>query len=277
MKILYLNPVMTSKYDKLFERTLSAIKDPSTELHITSFCAEKNHVHSIEYSCTEQVVAPDIVRASAIAASEGFDAMVIGCFYDTALAAAREVSGEMFVIGPCQASVNIAMTLANTFSIVIGQIISSKRIKENLRHYGAFENLMSIECTEQTVSDFQKNTSETAQFLFSCSQQAIKLYRAECIILGCTLEAEFYAALTKELGVPVIDASIAALKTAEKMAQLKQLGVLSPSRKYTSQPPPTNVMAEGNLSANSSIFGNRIVIPANTAPASSLKIASVIQ
>jgi len=31
---------------------------------------------------------------------EGFDALVIGCFYDTALHDAREVSGDMVVVAP---------------------------------------------------------------------------------------------------------------------------------------------------------------------------------
>ena len=48
----------------------------------------------IEYRAYEAVVCGGIVGAARTAAAEGFDALAIGCFYDTALLDAREVSGD---------------------------------------------------------------------------------------------------------------------------------------------------------------------------------------
>ena len=75
----------------------------------------------IEYRSYEAVVSAGIVRAARAAAAEGFDALAIGCFYDTALLEAREVSGDMAVTAPCAASLEIAASLANRFGIIVGR------------------------------------------------------------------------------------------------------------------------------------------------------------
>ncbi len=149
---------------------------------------------------------------------KGFDALVIGCFYDTALHDAREISGDMLVVAPCHASIEIALTLANNFSIIVGQRKWVNQMQNTVREYGYGEKLMSFRHVGMNVVEFQQDHECTRDTLIAAGRQAVEEDYAESLILGCTLETGFYQELEAELGVPVIDPSIAAFKAAEHAA-----------------------------------------------------------
>ena len=77
-------------------------------MHVTSLKPGDGAFTHIEYRSYEAVVSAGIVRAARAAAAAGFDALAIGCFYDTALHEAREVSGDLIVTAPCAAALEIA-------------------------------------------------------------------------------------------------------------------------------------------------------------------------
>lgn len=121
IKVMYLNPVATNDYDQFFAEIAQAHKYPNTEVHVTSLKSALDPITNLEYRTYEAIVTADIIRATHQAAQEGFNALAIGCFYDTALHDAREISGEMVVTAPCHASVEIALALSNNFSVIVGQ------------------------------------------------------------------------------------------------------------------------------------------------------------
>src|SRR5579872_7454870 len=100
MKIMYLNPVGISNYDEFFANSIDKIKDKSTEVHITSLNPSVGTFDNLEVRTYQTLVSGDIIKAARQAATENFDALVIGCFYDTALYDAREISGDMIVVAP---------------------------------------------------------------------------------------------------------------------------------------------------------------------------------
>ena len=52
------------------------------------------------------------------------------------------------------------------------------------------------------------------------SRKAIKEDGAECILLGCAGFVDFVEQLKKELGVPVLDGAMPAVKFAEALVQM---------------------------------------------------------
>ena len=58
--------------------------------------------------------------------------------------------------------------------------------------------------------------------LISEGRKALEEDFAEPVILGCTLETGFYREMQEELGAPVIDPSIAAMKPAEHAGRLRR-------------------------------------------------------
>ena len=92
LKIMYLSPVAVDSLDGLFEEMVKDTKDPGTEVHITSLKNNQGSFSHVEFRSYEAMATPGIINATVCAAKEGFDALAIGCFYDTALHDSRELS-----------------------------------------------------------------------------------------------------------------------------------------------------------------------------------------
>jgi len=193
----------------------------------------------LEYRYYEALVLVDILHLIKEAESQGFDAAVIGCFYDTGLQDAREVAERMVVVAPCEASTRIASTLGDKFSIIVGRRKWIPQMMENVIRYGMKERLASFKSVELGVLEFHQDEQETARRFREAGREAVERDGAEVVILGCTATYGFYRELQDELGVPVIDSMIAAFKTAEFAAELRNRFGWSHSKigGYESPPP----------------------------------------
>ena len=155
LKVMYLNPVGTPDCDGVFADMARGVKLPGTEVHVTSLKPTDGAFTHIEYRSYEAVVSAGIVRAARTAAAEGFDALAIGCFYDTALLEAREVSGDMVVAAPCAASLETAASVANRFGIIVGRRTWVHQMNATVRDNGMAERLSGFYPVELGVRDFQ--------------------------------------------------------------------------------------------------------------------------
>ncbi len=262
IKVMYLSPTAASPYDQVFADMAAAHKLPHTEVHVTSLPEQEGAFTHIEFRSYEAMVTRGIIRAARAASKEGFDAFAIGCFYDTALHDAREISGEMMVTAPCVASVDIATSLANRFGVIVGRRKWVDQMEATVRHNGQGDRLSGFYHVELGVNDFQTDHDRTNRLLTEAGRKAVEEDYAEAVILGCTLEIGFYQELEKTLGVPVIDPSIAAFKRAEYGAVLKQQCGWVPSRKWSCEAPPEEELARCGGFDEGPAFGNRIVVPA---------------
>ncbi len=262
LKIMYLSPVGSAIGDDIFADSFREQRRPGTEIHVTSLPPEDGRFTHIEYRAYEGRVTTGILRAVRAAAREGFDAFVIGCFYDTALPEAREISGDMIVTAPCAASCEIAVSLANHFGVIVGRRKWVGQMQSTVLGYGHGDRLTGFYHVELGVNDFQTDHSETARRLIAAGRRAVEEDYAEALILGCTMEIGFHRRLEEELGVPVIDPAIAALKRAEYAAALRRDCGWVPSRKWSCEAPPEEEMARiGGFDVNEP-FGNRLVLAA---------------
>ncbi len=268
LKIMYHNPVGISGYDQVFADMAVANKLPGTEVHITSLPGNVGGFTHIEFRSYEAMVTRGIIRAARAAAKEGFDAFVIGCFYDTALHDAREISGDMIVTAPCQSSCEIAATLANRFGVIVGRRKWVDQMRATVYEHGHQHRLSGFCHVELGVNDFQTDHARTNRLLTEASRKAVEEDYAEAVILGCTLEIGFHQKMEAELGVPVIDPSLAALKRAEYAAVLKRQCGWKPSRKWSCEAPPEEEIARFGGFDEGEAFGNRVIVEAdpNAAP-----------
>jgi allantoin racemase len=259
-KIMYLSPVGVDSLDDLFYQMISESKNPNSEVHITSLDDRLGSFSHVEFRSYEAMATPGIIHATIAAAEEGFDAFVIGCFYDTALFDAREVSDNMVVVAPCHSSIETALSLANNFAIIVGRRKWVNQMTNTVAEHGYKEKLAGFFDVGMGVDDFQKDHNKTIEALTKASIDAVENHYAESIILGCTAEFGFYKDLQKIVGVPVIDPSLASLKKAEQAAELKKNFNLVPSRKWSCEPPSKKEIEKFKLFAEKNPFGNRIVV-----------------
>lgn len=270
IKVMYLNPVGMSAYDEVFADMAREFKCPETEVHIASLNPESvaPEMNNLEYRAYESLIVADTVKAARQAARSGFDAMAIGCFYDPALLDAREISGDTAIVGPCQASITAALTVANNFSIIIGRTKWEDQMKQAVHEYGYGAKLASFETAGLRVEEFHRDPAETRRRLQLAAVRAVEESKAESIILGCTLEVGFYVELQEFLrrrfsaNVPVIDCSIAALKAAESAALQKRIGWTN-SRVWGMEPPPEGELERFGIFQADYEFGNLIRVPAD--------------
>ncbi len=268
LKIMYLSPVGNRGADDgIFAQMAADNKLPGTEVHITCLPDDDGAFTHIEFRSYEAIVTRGIIRAARAAAREGFDAFAIGCFYDTALHDAREISGDMIVTAPCQSSCEIAATLSNRFGVIVGRRKWVHQMQSTVHEHGHRDRLSGFYHVELGVNDFQRDHAETNRRLTEAGRKAVEEDFAEALILGCTLEVGFYRELSETLGVPVIDPSIAALKRAEYAAILKRQCGWVPSRKWSCEAPSEEEIARFGGFDEGEAFGNRVVVEADAGAA----------
>lgn len=271
VRVMYLNPVSDSSGDQIFADMVAEYKYPATAAAVASLDpgnvpAALNH---LEYRAYESLIIGDTVKAARQASSDGYDALVIGCFYDPALRDAREISGDTIVVAPCQASIVSALNLAHNFSILIGRSKWEAQMRQTIYDYGYRDQLASFEALDLGVQGFHEDAARTQQKLQQAALHAVTVHHAEAIILGCTMEIGFYRKLQQflrdELGthIPVIDAAIASFKAAENAALQKQFGWTN-SRAWGMQAPPEAELEQFSIFQQDYQFGNIIHIPATT-------------
>ena len=269
IKVMYLNPVSDSSDDQVFADMVAEYKYPATAAAVASLDprnvpAALNH---LEYRAYEALVIGDTVKAARQASKDGYDALVIGCFYDLALHDAREISGDTIVVAPCQASIVTALNIAHNFSILIGRTKWEDQMRQTVYDYGYRDRLASFQAVDLGVQEFHKDAAATEQKLQQAALQAVTVHHAQAIILGCTMEIGFYRKLQQFLRdelrtpVPVIDPAIAAFKAAENAALQKQYGWTN-SRVWGMQAPPEEELRQFNIFQQDYKFGNIIHIPA---------------
>ncbi len=242
-RILYIDPVGVEVVEEGLQ-FLRSQKQEGTELTMVTLSRGPEH---LEYRYYEALVLVDILHLIKEAESQGFDAAVIGCFYDTGLQDAREVAERMAVVAPCEASTHVASTLGEKFSIIVGRRKWIPQMMENAIRYGMRERLASFKSVDLGVLEFHQDEEETARRFKEVGREAVERDGAEVIILGCTATYGFYRELQEELGVPVIDSMIAAFKTAEFAAELKNRFGWSHSKIGGYESPPADEIAAWQL------------------------------
>ena len=109
-RVLWINPLGTDVFDEPIRVELERVKRADTEVDVRSLGRGPHH---LEYACYEAAAVPDLLALLVQAEREGFDAAVIGCFYDTGLRPAREVTSRLVVAAPCESALHIASTLGD--------------------------------------------------------------------------------------------------------------------------------------------------------------------
>ncbi|WP_311879067.1 aspartate/glutamate racemase family protein [Microbacterium forte] len=217
-RILWINPVGTSAYDAPMGDALRPEGRETTRVDVASLPMD-GPTH-LEFNAFEMAVAPATAGVIRWAQQEGYDAAVVGCFYDPGLRAAREISKSMAVTAPAEACLHIASTLGENVSILVGRRKWIPEMQENVEKYGFTRRVREFRVLEMSVNEFQQDPAFTEQRILETAQAAVD-EGADCVVLGCTVEFGFYRHVQEQIGVPVIDAIVGPLRYAEFLADLR--------------------------------------------------------
>ena len=165
-KILWIDPVGTELFDEPIKAFLDTAKDGDTQLDICSL--DRGPMH-LEYHYYEALVLADTLHLIKKAERDGYDASVIGCFYDPGLHEAREICDRMVVAAPAESAMHIASTLGHSFSILVGRKKWIPKMHQNVVKYGFESRLASFKSLEMGVYDFQTDQAETERRMTAAS------------------------------------------------------------------------------------------------------------
>ena len=167
--------------------------------------------------------------------TKGFDAVVIACFDDTGLDAARCLTDKP-VVGIGEAAYHIASMISNKFSVVTTLARSVPALEHNLHRYGLIARCARVRSSEVAVLELEHPGSDACNRISAEIGRAVAEDRAEAIVLGCAGMADLADALAKEHGLPVLDGVSCAVGLAEAMVRLRILT----SRVGGYSPPPVS-------------------------------------
>jgi allantoin racemase len=216
MRILVINPNTSVTMTDHIREELVRVKRPDTEL--TVVCPDKGP-ETIESAYDEAFAIPPTLDLVQKANQEGYDAVILACFSDPGLEAAKEIS-TIPVIGIEESSLHVAAMLGARFSVMTPrkQRIPSKR--EHVHMRGLEHFLASIRSLDLSVAETDADPERTKQRVLEVAKKAVEEDGAEVIVLGCAGMAGYASEIEKRLNIKVIDPAAVALKVAEAMADL---------------------------------------------------------
>lgn len=212
MRILVINPNTTQEMTDDIARVARAAASPGTEIDCVSPPAGPRSIEGF----TDEVLA-SYHTVDMVAGTKGqYDAYVIACYGDPALAACREVA-DVPVIGIAEASFHIGSLVAFKWSIV-SVLPRVKPLLEELVHRNGMDlRCASIRCTPLTVLEIEEDIDRAKQMMTEEAKKAVHEDGAEAILLGCAGLGPLDKSMQEELGVPVLDGTACAVKLAEDL------------------------------------------------------------
>lgn len=216
MRICVINPNSSESVTEHLRTTLNKIKRDDCELSVV--CPKHGPV-SIESAYDETIAAYYVMDLVKKANEDGFDAIILACFSDPGLDAAKEVS-KIPVIGIEESTLHMAAMLGHKFSIMTGM---RRRIPTREWHtafHGLSQFYASSPALEMSVLEMDADPQKAKAKIIELAKKAVQEDHAEVIILGCAGLAGYSEDIERELGVAVLDPSSVALKITEAMVDL---------------------------------------------------------
>jgi allantoin racemase len=176
---------------------------------------------SIESAYDAAIGIPSMLDAVHRAEASGAAAVIIGCFSDPGIEPAREIV-RIPVIGPGAASLHLAAQLGTRISVISPLAGHHGRALVRMRELGLESSFASVRGMGMAVLDLARQRDTALARIVEAGSQAVAEDGADILVLGCMSMAflDVTAELEERIGVPVVNAVIAAQKPAELDATL---------------------------------------------------------
>ncbi|MEM0906020.1 MAG: aspartate/glutamate racemase family protein [Pseudomonadota bacterium] len=227
---------------------------PGTLVQVVSAAAARG---SIEGDWDATIAGPSIVEGILGAEADGFDAAIVGCFSDPSLGAVREAV-SIPVVGPGTSSILMALQVGERISVLTPGDNAGGRTRSFFRALGLEDRLASARGVGLSVVEMAEAAKAGTigahlKSVATAARRAVDDDGAEVLVLGCMSMAflDPTEVIGAEVGVPVVNPVIAALKAAE--AQLA-MGLSHSRRRWPrANPRPVIQLASRNAETEEAI------------------------
>jgi allantoin racemase len=216
MQIRIINPNTTESMTATIGKAARAVAGPGTLIEaVTSPMGPV----SIESHYDEALSVPGVLASIAHGETQAVDGYVIACFGDPGLDAARELARGP-VLGIAEAAMHTASFLGRGFSVVTTLGRTAGRAWDLAEHYGMNRFCLGVHACEIRVLDLETDPGARAAITEVC-REALQKDGSDAIVLGCAGMADLCAAISAELGVPVVDGVAAATVLVQSLITLQ--------------------------------------------------------
>jgi len=215
MRILVISPVVSQALLKDDEEYFQGLADSETDVQVMGLERGPTSIetfHDAIYAC------PEILRLVR-ERHEEVDAIMINCFADPAVDAAREITDKV-VLGPAETSMSVALHLGARFSVISILPNTGTWVRWQARKLGIESRLASAIGIDIPVLGLEKDLQKTADEIVEAAKQAINRDGAEVIVLGCTGMVAVAQEVREQLPVPLVEPAATTFKMAELLVKL---------------------------------------------------------
>jgi len=218
VKLLLLNPNMTSEMTARMGEVASRVTAPGTELVLATAARGFPYISSR----AEAQVAGAIVLEMIAQHISQVDAVIIAAFGDPGLRAARELF-DIPVVGMAEASMLTACMLGERFSLVTFSENLTPWYRESVQAAGLSTRLASIRVPSEAVKSVVNVRAELRQPLLNEVAMAVEQDQADVVILSGAPLAGLATEIDDAAAV-LVDPISAAIKQAEALVHIAPLG-----------------------------------------------------
>lgn len=220
MKIKVIMPIVSDIFNDEVKEEVKFYASDNTQIGVANL---DYGPASIESEYDEALCIPNFLEKAKEAEEEGYDGIISDCFGDPGVKPARELL-DIPVVGPCEASMLLASSLAQRFSVVSVLPNVVPMIENISKTVGVNGNLASVRYVNIPVLEVQ-DKERLKNELYDEMIKAIEQDNAHALILGCTgfmgVAEELQKRLKqKDYDVPVIDPVFAATKMLESIISM---------------------------------------------------------
>lgn len=220
-RICIINPITTLEFEEGTKREVAVYSTQDVKIEVITVTRGPA---SIECRFDEALAVPGVLEKVKEVEAKS-DAIVVNCFGDPGVEAAREIT-RVPVIGPGETSMLLATLYGHRFSVVtvldrLAPIIEDITLKAGIRN-----KLASVRAAGIPVLDLEKDLERLTDVLAKEAVYAVEQDGAHVIVLGCTGMAGLgnkVNSYLREKGydVPVIDPVAVSIKVALLSATLE--------------------------------------------------------
>jgi len=209
-------PVATTIWNEPNLAALNQYKEDSTIIDIINI---ERGSESIENKFDEAWCALPTLQEAMKAEQEGYDGVIIYCFDDPALTAAKEAL-KIPVVGIGEASVYIASLIGRKFGIITaGPPEAGSAILDNLKVYELDHKCVGVRSVGIPVLSLVESQEEELKNLVKLGSEMISR-GADVIVLGCGSMHGIAEKASHELGIPIVVPAAAAIKMCESLISM---------------------------------------------------------
>jgi len=212
MRILVINPNTTQSMTAAIGETARRYASPGTEIVPLTPLYGADSIDCNFESLLSAVAVMDRVATY----DQPFDAVVMAGFGEHGREGVQEIV-DVPVLDIAESSAHVAQMIGRTYSVVTTLDRSIGSIEDRLLLAGLSARCASVRSTGMTTLELDENPDAALEAIIEQARKAVEVDRAEVICLGCGGMAGLEKAITKALGVPVVDGVAAGVRLAEAL------------------------------------------------------------